>query len=126
MTSSPHCLLVGEGATKFARDEGFAHVTSAELATDYSRQSLEIARAESRTGVNEGSNGTVGAVAMDRWGNLAAATSTGGLANKKKGRVGDSPIIGAGVYADDSTVRWNNASQSQCTVPHRTDRYINV
>ena len=106
MTSTDHCLLVGEGATRFALEqEGFEEVDSASLTSEYARQTLEAAKAESLSGVNEGPSGTVGAVALDRWGNLAAATSTGGLANNMRGRVGDSPINGAGVYADEKGKR---------------------
>ncbi len=104
MTSTSHCLLVGEGANKFAREAGFAHVATSELVSEYATTSLEAAKAEGVAGMNEGSNGTVGAVAIDRWGNMAAATSTGGMANQKRGRVGDSPINGAGVYADSKGV----------------------
>ncbi len=100
MTSSDHCLLAGEGATQFAHQMGFEKTDSAALTSDYASRALEAAKAESLRGVNEGASGTVGAVVLDRWGNLAAATSTGGLANKRRGRVGDSPVNGAGVYAD--------------------------
>lgn len=86
MTETSHCLLVGEGATRFAHAHGFAPVTDAEL----------IGGA-----IGEPSQGTVGAVALDTHGHIATATSTGGIKNKLPGRVGDSPLIGCGASAED-------------------------
>ncbi len=87
-----HVLLVGEGASAFAQSQGLEKVTP-----DYFLSDIETER---RTW----HHGTVGAVAWDRCANLAAATSTGGLFGKMPGRVGDSPIIGAGTYANNATV----------------------
>jgi beta-aspartyl-peptidase (threonine type) len=100
MEKSRHVLLVGEGAEEFALEEGFALVPNEYFRTAERRAQLE----SERTGrpvsdLVPASTGTVGAVALDAAGNLAAATSTGGMTNKRAGRVGDSPIIGAGTYA---------------------------
>lgn len=112
MTESEHVMLIAEGAMQFARHCGI------ELTPDdyfYTRERLEQyeeARRQHRimldhddsSGASEDQKyGTIGAVAMDIEGNLAAATSTGGIVNKRLGRVGDSPLIGAGVYADNET-----------------------
>ncbi len=90
---SPHVLLVGEGAEEFALQQGL------ELLPEPAPES-----GDGSIGAHpEASLGTVGAVALDASGNLAAATSTGGISGKLKGRVGDSPLIGAGTYADNRT-----------------------
>lgn len=100
MEHSPHVLLSGAGAEEFALSEGVA-LTATDWFQTESRY-LELLRA--RAGDARGANnlnyfGTVGAVARDVRGSLAAATSTGGMTNKRWGRIGDSPIIGAGTYA---------------------------
>lgn len=100
MEKSRHVLLVGSGAEEFALEEGIALVANEYFQTEDRRQQLESARHGERVSELVGSpQGTVGAVALDTEGNLAAATSTGGMTNKRQGRVGDSPIIGAGTYA---------------------------
>jgi len=99
MADSPHVLLAAEGAARFATEHGFHRADEASMITEASRRKLEVARARSRA--ESWAGGTVGAVARDAHGHLAAATSTGGMVNKLAGRVGDSPIIGAGTYADD-------------------------
>jgi beta-aspartyl-peptidase (threonine type) len=107
MTDSAHVMLMGEGAEQFARDNGIAFEDDAYFFTEYRWQQLLKARqAEDgeTTYLSETPDrwfSTVGAVALDSKGNLAAATSTGGMTNKRWGRVGDSPIIGAGTYADN-------------------------
>jgi len=100
---SPHVMLIGEGAMSFAREQGLEFMDEEWFITDFRREQLESiqADAQSATQLSESWHSTVGAVAMDADGNLAAATSTGGMANKRWGRVGDSPIIGAGTYADN-------------------------
>jgi L-asparaginase / beta-aspartyl-peptidase len=113
MDSSPHVMLVGDGAEAFARDQGAEMVENEYFHTERRRKQLrEIQEREARSPKRDGAHlemeadsdlGTVGAVALDREGNLAAATSTGGMVNKKFGRVGDSPLIGAGTYADNET-----------------------
>lgn len=115
MEKSPHVLLVGDGAEEFALEQGFRLMPESYFYTEPRWRSLQRAIEEEKKakGVpqatltpdlwNEKTRkfGTVGAVALDRHGNLAAGTSTGGLTNKRWGRVGDSPIIGAGTYADN-------------------------
>lgn len=93
MDMTPHVLLAGEGALRFARDHGFAEVV--DPATWYTKPVGMDPGAAARR-----SHGTVGAVALDTFGNLAAATSTGGTFGKLEGRVGDSPLPGAGTWAD--------------------------
>jgi len=107
MTDSPHVMLMGDGAEQFARDNGIRFEDDAYFFTEYRWQQLLKARAEGtgdKAFLSETPDrwfSTVGAVALDTGGNLAAATSTGGMTNKRWGRVGDSPIIGAGTYADN-------------------------
>jgi len=107
MTDSAHVMLMGEGAEAFAREQGIAFENDAYFYTDYRWQQLQKAKASGQPDTAFLSEtpdtwfSTVGAVALDRAGNLAAATSTGGMTNKRWGRVGDSPIIGAGTYADN-------------------------
>lgn len=106
MERTSHVLLTGEGAEEFALEQGVALVPGHYFYTERRWQQLEEARRGDRTAAAEldiGYFGTVGAVARDRNGNLASATSTGGMTNKRWGRVGDSPIIGAGTYADNAS-----------------------
>lgn len=99
MERSPHVMLAGPGAEEFALEQGMVPVPNSYFATERRRLELErMLRGELDTG-RESLMGTVGAVARDANGNLAAATSTGGMTGKRWGRVGDSPIIGAGTYA---------------------------
>jgi len=105
MEKSPHVLLVAEGAEEFALEQGVVLVPRGYFRTEARVRELDEARrteAEQLKAAAPGASGTVGAVALDRAGHLAAATSTGGLTNKHRGRVGDSPIVGAGTYADDA------------------------
>lgn len=108
MTNSPHVMLMGEGAVSFAREQGLEFADDDYFFTQHRWDQLQKAKAEnddtsaSITGqYPDRWMSTVGAVALDSAGNLAAATSTGGMTNKRFGRVGDSPIIGAGTYADN-------------------------
>lgn len=103
MDKSPHVMLIGEGAEEFALTQGMALVPNDYFYTPARRAQLERVLQGRLQPENELSAlGTVGAVALDSQGNLAAATSTGGMTNKRYGRVGDSPIIGAGTYADNA------------------------
>jgi beta-aspartyl-peptidase (threonine type) len=95
METGGHVFLVGEGAERFARAQGFPSATREELVTERQLRLWQAAHPV-------GEPGTVGAVAIDTTGHLAAATSTGGIFNKLPGRVGDSAVIGAGTYADDT------------------------
>jgi len=107
MADSPHVMLMGEGAEIFARDHGIRFEDDAYFFTDYRWQQLQAIQssadpeAQLLSEVPDRWHSTVGAVALDSAGNIAAATSTGGMTNKRWGRVGDSPIIGAGTYADN-------------------------
>ncbi|MEK6954082.1 MAG: isoaspartyl peptidase/L-asparaginase [Candidatus Micrarchaeota archaeon] len=95
MEKTPHVMLVGEGAFEFAKKQGFKSMHIRELVSDREFHSWK--------NNHEMHFGTVGAVALDAKGNLAQGTSTGGTRGKMTGRVGDSPIIGAGGYCDDET-----------------------
>ena len=108
MTHSPHVMLMGEGAVSFAREQGLEFADDDYFFTQHRWDQLQKVKAESDdTSASIAGQypdrwmSTVGAVALDSHGNLAAATSTGGMTNKRFGRVGDSPIIGAGTYADN-------------------------
>jgi L-asparaginase / beta-aspartyl-peptidase len=104
MDKSPHVMLVGSGAEEFARSLGIELVSNEYFRTPARQRQLErnLRGAVARENELE-AFGTVGAVALDSAGNLAAATSTGGMTGKRWGRVGDSPIIGAGTYADNAS-----------------------
>jgi beta-aspartyl-peptidase (threonine type) len=99
MEKSRHVLLVGPGAEEFALEEGLTLVPNEYFQTEERRRQLEKARRGQSVSEILTGQGTVGAVALDEKGSLAAATSTGGMTNKRPGRVGDSPLIGAGTYA---------------------------
>src|SRR6266403_1160255 len=116
MEKSPHVLLVGEGAEEFALEQGVVLVPRGYFRTEARTRELDEAwqtQAEQLRAAAPGTTGTVGAVALDRAGHLAAATSTGGLTNKHRGRVGDSPIVGAGTYADDACCAVSGTGQGE-------------
>lgn len=103
MEKSEHVLLNGSGASQFAKEQGFEPVDNSYFYTEKRRKSLqELLKQEREATIND-KHGTVGCVALDSYGNIAAGTSTGGMTNKKYGRIGDSPIIGAGTYANNET-----------------------
>jgi beta-aspartyl-peptidase (threonine type) len=116
MTKSAHVMLMGQGADAFAAEMGLEIVDPSYFYTQFRWNQLQKAIAEERLMQDhdvvpdtpqpqmDEKRGTVGAVALDRHGNLAAGTSTGGITNKRFGRVGDSPVIGAGTYADNRSV----------------------
>lgn len=108
MERSGHVLLIGEGAERFCREEGVAFEPATYFLTDRRIRALEDElerrrRKAPHTRDDAAWHGTVGAVARDARGNLAAATSTGGMTAKLPGRVGDSPVFGAGTWADNET-----------------------
>jgi beta-aspartyl-peptidase (threonine type) len=120
LDKSPHVYFVGPGAEAFAESQGMPLIDNSELVLDRERQRLAEAQAREQAGspdrtfsghpgsdsldtLHETSHDTVGAVALDAEGRLAAATSTGGTLNKDPGRVGDSSLIGCGCYADNSS-----------------------
>jgi beta-aspartyl-peptidase (threonine type) len=104
MEDSPHVMLSGAGAEEFALERGFSLVANNYFITPTRKRQLERVLQGRTAPRNELDGlGTVGAVARDAQGNLAAATSTGGMTNKRWGRIGDSPIIGAGTYANNAS-----------------------
>lgn len=111
MEKSAHVMLSGHGAEIFASENGLEIVEPSYFFTEKAMKSLERVKASERNKVASFYNedikdskfGTVGCAALDKYGNLAAGTSTGGMTNKRWGRIGDAPIIGAGTYANNST-----------------------
>lgn len=108
MEKSGHVFLIGEGAERFAREHGIPFEDAEYFLTE--ARIAQLAKAKEKQAIvldhsqtNERKLGTVGAVARDRCGNLAAATSTGGVVNQQCGRVGDSAVIGAGTFADNAS-----------------------
>ncbi len=108
MNHSQHVLLLGEGAERFAESIGMEKVPQEYFSTEGRRKQLEAIRNTGKVALDHSvseelykKRGTVGAVARDKAGNLAAATSTGGMTNKRFGRVGDTPLIGSGTYANN-------------------------
>lgn len=105
MEQSEHVMLTGDGARKFAEQQGLEFEPEDYFFEQQRYDQLQDALKDDRVQLDHSEKkfGTVGAVALDASGNLAAATSTGGMTNKKWGRVGDSPVIGAGTYANNDT-----------------------
>ena len=101
MEHSPHAMLTYRGADAFSREQGLEQVDNAFFVTPERRSQLETVMAAGGKFDTDIKYGTIGAVAVDAGGHVAAATSTGGLTAKRWGRIGDSPLIGAGTYADD-------------------------
>ena len=104
MEDSPHVILAGTGAEAFALERGFDPVSPEYFATDRRREALEAYKANEQEGLKPEADhkfGTVGVVVLDKAGNMIAGTSTGGMTGKRWGRIGDSPVIGAGTYADN-------------------------
>ena len=110
MQNSPHVMLMGDGAEDFAETQGLELVDNSYFHTERRRRQLErVIASNQAVAASEDSSddfetqkfSTVGAVALDQAGNITAGTSTGGMTNKRYGRIGDSPIIGAGTYADN-------------------------
>jgi L-asparaginase / beta-aspartyl-peptidase len=98
MDKSPHVMLSGTGAERFAREQGIPSTPREWFSTERRWKELQDAKAGEAKQTDKA--GTVGAIALDRSGRLAVGTSTGGMTNKKWGRIGDSPIVGAGTYAN--------------------------
>lgn len=108
MINSPHVMLAREGAEQFAKERGLELVDPSYFSTDPRKAQLDKAIKKV-----EKEYGTVGAVAVDRQGNICAATSTGGMTNKKWGRIGDSPVIGAGTYANNNTCGFSGTGHGE-------------
>ena len=117
MKNSNHVMLSGEGASKFAKEQGLEIVDPSYFYTENRFQSLQRIKDREKTEldhddkkaafydatIKDSKYGTVGCVALDKHGNIAAGTSTGGMTNKRWGRIGDAPIIGSGTYANNKT-----------------------
>jgi beta-aspartyl-peptidase (threonine type) len=117
MDESVHVMLSGEGAETFAKSQGVKLVDNDIFDTEHRFKSLQRAKAKMKKAKQQNKDyqaahqslaveykvGTVGAVALDKFGNIAAGTSTGGMTNKRYGRIGDSPVIGAGTFADNAS-----------------------
>ena len=108
MENSDHVMLAGKGAEQFAREQGLVFEPESYFHDEFRWNQLQDAIREGRIQLDHSAPedrkfGTVGAVALDKSGTLAAATSTGGMTNKRFNRIGDSPVIGAGTYANNST-----------------------
>jgi len=103
MYNSEHVFLSGKGASEFAKKQGLEIVPNKYFYTDSRYESLMQLKKQERQRTQKDNTGTVGCAVLDTYGNLAAGTSTGGMTNKKYGRIGDTPIIGAGTYANNKT-----------------------
>lgn len=120
MKHSQHVLLMGDGAEEFAFEHGHIFTEQDYFFTDRRYDQLMAIKDSNSLALSEANypdddkHGTVGAVALDQYGNLAAATSTGGITNKKYGRVGDSPIIGAGTFAENGNVALSATGVGEC------------
>jgi beta-aspartyl-peptidase (threonine type) len=117
LNEGSHVMYAGEGAERFALSRGFARATDDALITELARETWELAQQRGGDGgPKPWAGGTVGAVARDRHGTVVAATSTGGVSNKAPGRVGDSPILGAGTYADDEAGACSNTGDGEAVM----------
>ncbi|APD88141.1 beta-aspartyl-peptidase [Alteromonas sp. Mex14] len=110
MNESPHVMLSGKGAEEYAKENGLEQVDNSIFDTEFRKEALDrvkarMEKASNGYGSQQGNErfGTVGAVVLDSDGNIVAGTSTGGMTAKRYGRIGDSPIIGAGTYADNES-----------------------
>lgn len=103
MINSEHVFLSGKGASEFAKKQGIEMVPNRYFHTKDRKESLKQLQKKERAKTNSDNTGTVGCVVLDSYGNLCAGTSTGGMTNKRYGRIGDTPVIGAGTYANNNT-----------------------
>jgi beta-aspartyl-peptidase (threonine type) len=133
LEKSPHVYFVGEGAERFAEEHGISLIENSELVLEREVERWRNAKEQKYLTTPEefcsptSSHDTVGAVALDGWGNIAGATSTGGTLNKAPGRVGDSSLIGCGCYADNdtaaaSTTGWGEPMMKVVLSKWATDR----
>jgi len=103
MYNSKHVFLSGKGASEFAKKQGLEIVPKNYFYTKSRHESVKKLKQKERERSNNDNMGTVGCAVLDTYGNLCAGTSTGGMTNKKYGRIGDTPVIGAGTYANNNT-----------------------
>jgi beta-aspartyl-peptidase (threonine type) len=127
MEDSPHVMLAAKGAEAFAKAKGVESVDPDYFGTERRRKALEAYKADEFAGVEPEADykfGTVGVVVLDKAGNLVAGTSTGGMTGKRWGRVGDSPIIGAGTYADNRSCAVSATGHGEFFIRHTVSRDI--
>ena len=127
MEDSPHVMLAAKGAEAFATAQGIESVDPDYFGTERRRKALEAYKADENAGVEPEADykfGTVGVVVLDKAGNLVAGTSTGGMTGKRWGRVGDSPIIGAGTYADNRSCAVSATGHGEFFIRHTVARDI--
>jgi isoaspartyl peptidase/L-asparaginase-like protein (Ntn-hydrolase superfamily) len=131
MEQSEHVFLAGPGAQAFCRTAGLQHEAPEYFRTKRRWDALQAELERRRSGAQDDGDdsrkhGTVGAVALDSHGHLAAATSTGGITAKKAGRVGDSPVIGAGTFADDATCAVSATGQGEIFIRYAVAHEISA
>ena len=127
MEDSPHVMLASRGAEVFASEQGFDLVSPEYFATERRREALEAYKANEHAGLKPEADhkfGTVGVVVLDQAGNLVAGTSTGGMTGKRWGRIGDSPVIGAGTYADNRSCAVSATGHGEYFIRHTVARDI--
>ena len=127
MEESPHVMLAGAGAEAFALEQGFEVMPPEYFATDRRREALDAYKANEQAGLKPEADhkfGTVGVVVLDAAGNLVAGTSTGGMTGKRWGRIGDSPVIGAGTYADNRSCAVSATGHGEYFIRHTVARDI--
>ena len=127
MEDSPHVMLASRGAEAFALEHGFDPVSPEYFATERRREALEAYKANEQAGLKPEADhkfGTVGVVVLDEAGNLVAGTSTGGMTGKRWGRIGDSPVIGAGTYADNRSCAVSATGHGEYFIRHTVARDI--
>ena len=127
MEDSPHVMLASRGAEVFASEQGFDLVSPEYFATERRREALEAYKANEHAGLKPEADhkfGTVGVVVLDQTGNLVAGTSTGGMTGKRWGRIGDSPVIGAGTYADNRSCAVSATGHGEYFIRHTVARDI--
>ena len=127
MEDSPHVMLAGAGAEAFALEQGFDPVSPEYFATERRRKALEAYKSNEQAGLRPEADhkfGTVGVVVLDQAGNLVAGTSTGGMTGKRWGRIGDSPVIGAGTYADNRSCAVSATGHGEYFIRHTVARDI--
>jgi beta-aspartyl-peptidase (threonine type) len=127
MEDSPHVMLASRGAEVFASEQGFDLVSPEYFSTERRREALEAYKANEQAGLKPEADhkfGTVGVVVLDQAGNLVAGTSTGGMTGKRWGRIGDSPVIGAGTYADNRSCAVSATGHGEYFIRHTVARDI--